>query len=95
MGSKRQVSVLLALTVFVSAALAQSTEGTVSGAITDPSGAYVVAATVTALNVGTGVSTAATTNSSGVYVFVSLQPGKYQITAEHSGFRPVSRPSRR
>src|SRR5947209_7136218 len=87
MGSKRQVSVLLALTVFVSAALAQSTEGTVSGTVTDPSDAHVAAAAVTALNLGTGVITSTVTNTSGVYVFASLPPGLYKVAAEHPGFR--------
>lgn len=87
MFGRRHVSVLLGMTLFASVMLAQTTEGTVSGAVTDPSGAYVVGAAITALNVGTGVSTATITNSSGVYVFASLPPGKYQITTEHSGFR--------
>src|ERR1051326_1103670 len=87
MGSKRLVSRLLAISVLVSAALAQSTEGTVSGTVTDPSDAHIAGAAVTALNIGTGVGTSTVTNSSGVYVFASLPPGRYRITAEHPGFR--------
>jgi carboxypeptidase family protein/TonB-dependent receptor-like protein len=87
MGSKRQVRVLLCMTLFVSAVLSQTTEGTVSGTVTDPSAAHVAAAAVGALNLGTGVTTATLTNSSGVYVFASLPPGKYKVTAEHPGFR--------
>src|SRR5262249_10504402 len=45
------------------------------------------AAAITALNVSTGVATATVTNTSGVYVFASLPPGQYQITAAHAGFR--------
>ena len=87
MGSRRLVCVLLGMTLFTCAALAQTTEATVSGAVTDPSGANVDAAAVTALNVDTGVTTSTLTNSAGVYVFPSLPPGKYQIAATRTGFR--------
>src|ERR1700693_4032565 len=87
MNSKRQASVLLGMTLLVFAILAQTTEGTVSGTVTDPSAAHVIAAAVRALNLGTGVTTSTVTNSSGVYVFASLPPGKYKVTAEHPGFR--------
>ena len=87
MGSGRLVRVLLGMTLFTCAALAQTTGGTVSGAVSDPSGANVDAAAVTALNVDTGVTTSTLTNSSGVYVFPALPPGKYQIAATRTGFR--------
>ena len=87
MGSSRQVSVLLGTMLFASAMLAQTTEGTVSGTVTDPSAAHVAGAAVMAVNVDTGVSTSTLTNTSGVYVFASLPPGKYRIAAEHPGFR--------
>jgi hypothetical protein len=73
--------------LFVPAVLAQTTEGTVSGAVTDPSGALVATAAITALNISTGVTTATVSNTSGVYVFASLPPGRYQLTAAHAGFR--------
>jgi hypothetical protein len=63
MGCKRQVSVLLGMTLSVSAVLAQTTEGTVSGTVTDPSAAHVVAAAVTAFNLGTGVAASTVTNT--------------------------------
>ena len=87
MNSLRLVCVWLGMTLFTCAALAQTTEATVSGAVTDPSGANVAAAAVTALNIDTGVTTSTLTNSSGVYVFPSLPPGKYQIASAHTGFR--------
>jgi len=87
MGSKRLVCVLLGITVLISAALAQTTEGAVSGTVTDPSGAHVAGAAVTAFNVGTGLGISTVTNSAGVYVFPSLPPGPYRIAAQHPGFR--------
>jgi hypothetical protein len=66
---------------------AQQTDATVSGTVTDPTGAHVVAAIVTALNANTGVATPATTNEAGIYTMPQLTPGKYNFTAEHPGFR--------
>ncbi len=73
--------------VFASFALAQGTEATVSGTISDPSGAHIVGATVTATNIDTGVSVVASSNEAGIFVFPSLPPGKYRVVAEHAGFR--------
>ncbi|MBZ5606585.1 MAG: carboxypeptidase regulatory-like domain-containing protein, partial [Acidobacteriia bacterium] len=44
-------------------------------------------ATVTALNIATGVRTPVQTNEAGIYTMPSLLPGKYTFTAEHAGFR--------
>ncbi|HLH00677.1 MAG TPA: carboxypeptidase regulatory-like domain-containing protein [Bryobacteraceae bacterium] len=63
------------------------TDARVSGTVSDPSGAAVVAATVTALNTSTGAATPVTTNEAGVYTMPSLPPGNYSFTAEHPGFR--------
>jgi hypothetical protein len=68
-------------------ALAQGIDATVSGAITDPSGAAVADVKVLALHQGTGITTSTASNQAGVYDFASLPPGKYRITAERPGFR--------
>ena len=62
--------------IWASLAMAQ-TNATVSGTVTDPSGAHVVDAAISALNVATGVTTSGLTNDAGVYVFGSLPPGRY------------------
>src|SRR5215468_683691 len=59
----------------------------VSGTVTDQTGANVAGATVTALDTTTGVSTPVTTNGAGVYTMPGLLPGKYNFTAESTGFR--------
>ena len=66
--------------------LSAQTDAAVSGTVTDPSGAHITGAAVTALNVDTGVASGANTNSAGVYAFPALAPGKYRLTAEHAGF---------
>lgn len=78
---------LLGLLLFAAAAAAQSTDATVTGAVTDPSGANVPNAVVTAENLATGVVSRTTANAAGVYSFAALIPGKYNFAAELSGFR--------
>jgi hypothetical protein len=59
---------------------------TVQGVVTDASGAAVPGAMVTLLNVGTHVSQSAKTDSGGIYHFVFVAPGSYQVSAENTGF---------
>jgi hypothetical protein len=74
--------------VFLSSTLAfAQTDATVSGTVTDPTGAHIVNATVTALNTATGIVTSTQTNQAGVYEFAALSPGQYRFTVEHPGFR--------
>ncbi|MDQ2832753.1 MAG: carboxypeptidase-like regulatory domain-containing protein, partial [Acidobacteriota bacterium] len=62
-------------------AFAQSTNaGDISGVVTDGTGAAVPGATVTVLNVNTGVSKDLTTNDSGVYDTSSIVAGTYKLT---------------
>jgi outer membrane receptor protein involved in Fe transport len=60
--------------------------GSLTGTVTDPSNAAVVGAQITALAVRTGVSQAATTDSSGIYRFTALLPGTYKVTINAQGF---------
>jgi hypothetical protein len=61
--------------------------GTITGTITDPSGARVAGAQITAVLASTNITRAVTTNGEGLYVFPALQIGTYVITAEHPGFK--------
>ena len=63
------------------AANAQSTNASIYGSVTDSSGAAAPKASVTATNIKTGVSQATVTNADGVYLFPSLQPGEYTVSA--------------
>jgi hypothetical protein len=60
--------------------------GSISGTISDKSGAVVVNATVSLKNLATGVSTAVTTNAQGLYSMPNLLPGDYQQSVEAAGF---------
>jgi hypothetical protein len=61
--------------------------GIVAGQVTDPSDAAVVGATVTLTDKATSISRTATTNDSGRYVFVDVNPAVYTITVNKTGFR--------
>src|SRR6202049_4751866 len=64
--------------------------GTISGTISDRSGAVVANATVSLQNLATGVTTAVTTNAQGLYSLPNLLPGDYQETVSAAGFeKPI------
>src|SRR5512137_2120086 len=65
---------------------AQVAGGTLSGTITDPSGATVPQAKVVIKNVATGVERVVTTNTEGFYTTPNLLPGGYQVTVSAKGF---------
>ncbi len=67
--------------------LAQGPAASVTGEIRDPSGAIVAAARVKARNTATGIERSTLTDSAGVFLLPSLQPGDYEIAVESSGFK--------
>ena len=67
-------------------AVGQTVTGAITGEVTDPSGAVVVGAQVTAENTATAVRTSTKTNSVGVYTIRFLPIGSYTLTIEASGF---------
>jgi Carboxypeptidase regulatory-like domain/TonB dependent receptor-like, beta-barrel len=70
-------------------AFAQTETATISGLITDESGAMVVGADVQLLSVQQGTTLNTKTNSAGLYVFANVQPGMYQIKVNQRGFKQV------
>jgi hypothetical protein len=76
----------LAAFLLTSAALGQTVTGSITGQVTDPSGAVVVGATVIAENAATSVKTSATTNAAGVYTIRFLPVGSYTVTIDATGF---------
>ncbi len=61
--------------------------GTITGTITDPSGAVIPGATVVATNVATGVQTTRQTTEAGVYVITPLPAGRYTVSVSAPGFQ--------
>ncbi len=77
---------LLCILAFAAPAHAQGF-GRIVGTITDPSGAIVANAKVTATEEGKGFSRTTTTNAEGYYVLDSLRPAQYDLMVELAGFR--------
>ncbi len=65
----------------------QNTNGSITGRLTDPSGAVISGARVTIRNLGTGEGRTLTTDASGDFTATLLLPGHYSVTAEHQGFK--------
>lgn len=68
-------------------AFGQSTTGSVSGSVSDPSGAVVTGATIMLVNSATGAERSTESGEAGTFVFQALQPGTYTISVEAKGFR--------
>jgi len=84
---------LIVLCLFVMTGVAgnaQQTTGSISGVVTDPSGAVVPDVSVTATSSATGAVTRTTSSADGVYLFVTLPSGGYAITAEKAGFKETT-----
>jgi hypothetical protein len=87
-------AVLLALAILFSllgSLPAQSPTGTISGSVTDSTGALVGKATVRITNVQTQEAHTAITNDAGDYLFPSVPTGEYILGAQASGFKQEQR----
>jgi Carboxypeptidase regulatory-like domain/TonB dependent receptor len=76
------VSMLLAIPFY-----AQTTNGSIQGQVTDPSGAVLGGATVTARNMDTGITVTAHSTDAGVYSLPDLRPGRYSIVVEAANLK--------
>ncbi len=86
------LSVCFCLSLLPNSAYAQTAAaGTITGTLTDPSGAAVPNATVVIHNADTGVDRSTTTNESGIYNATFLQPGHYELTVTKPGFAKLVR----
>jgi hypothetical protein len=79
------------LAASASVLLAQTTSTTILGTVTDPSGASVEGAKITARNVGTGVVTETVSTSSGDYTLPLLAVGEYEVSVEQAGFKSATK----
>ncbi|MGB8060565.1 MAG: carboxypeptidase regulatory-like domain-containing protein [Candidatus Sulfotelmatobacter sp.] len=68
-------------------ASAQTFRGTILGTVTDPSGAVIAGANVTAKNTGTGLVRSTTTSGDGSYSLPELPIGSYDVTVSQAGFQ--------
>jgi hypothetical protein len=61
--------------------------GSISGTVTDPTGAVIPGAAVTAHNTETGIDSSTQTNAQGFYSFPALPAGKYEVSIKAPGFQ--------
>src|SRR5436190_7754924 len=85
-------ALLFVLALAAAPAMAQTTNGVISGIISDAQGGVLPGVTVTARNVDTGVTRDGTTESDGRFRLAGLLPGRYELKAELQGFGTVTVP---
>ncbi|MFN7931796.1 MAG: TonB-dependent receptor [Bryobacteraceae bacterium] len=85
------LALLLSLALAALPLAAQTTAGQITGIISDPTGAMVAGASVTARNAATGATRLTTSNESGNYTIPLLEPGPYSVTVQKEGFRTAER----
>src|SRR3982075_4172259 len=86
---RRVVSAVLFSLFFSGPLIAQSTNASLTGRITDPKKAVITAATITVINAGTGIHYEGLTNETGTYYVSNLPPGRYRMEVEKLGFKAV------
>src|SRR5262245_51292950 len=90
---RRCVSIVVCLCAFALSAIAQTDRGTLTGTVSDTSGAVVPGVTVEAKNVGTGNVYQAGSSETGNFTLPQLPVGTYELTATLPGFKKFVRPS--
>ena len=88
----RRIAVLLvmALSIGMGLLFAQSDRGTITGEITDSSGARVAGASINVTATLTGLTVKVLSNADGIYTVSSLPIGQYSVSVEHPGFKKYS-----
>lgn len=92
--SLRAVLAIGALSViFAYTGVTQTTNGLITGTISDPTGAVVPGATITVTNLGTDLARSATSDDRGYYTIPQLPPAIYSVVVAKAGFASSERPS--
>jgi hypothetical protein len=95
LGAKMKVltklsTLLLGLPLSVMLVWAQSTTGSLTGTVTDPSGAAVPGALIKVESATRGITRDTRSSDLGTYIVPLLPPGVYRVTVSQDGFRPVT-----
>lgn len=84
---------LVLLLLFAGVAAGQANRASITGTVTDQTGAVIAGVDVAARNLDTNTESAAVTNNDGIYLVPNLPPGTYELTFRKSGFRTLVQPS--
>src|SRR5215467_2332437 len=88
----RTLAVLVTGPAFIACTLwGQSSSGTITGRLFDPAGQAVPGATLTLTRTDTGEVRTFTSDTIGEFIFTSIQPGPYDLTAKADGFKITDR----
>jgi Carboxypeptidase regulatory-like domain/TonB dependent receptor len=79
--------------IFLGMLQAQTNRATITGTVTDSSGAPMSGVEVIAKNLGTNVSTSSVTNEDGIYSIPNLFPGTYSVEFQKDAFKSLKYPS--
>ena len=82
------VCLLLSFT-FVNSVYAQVATATLSGVVTDQTGAVIPGVNIAVISIAQGFQRTAATSDEGIFVVPLLPPGNYTVKAEHEGFNPA------
>ena len=77
--------------VLISVAFGQTDRGTITGSVSDPTGAVVASAPIQVKNTQTGTAYSGATSATGNYSFPQLPPGTYELTVNVTGFKKFVR----
>ncbi len=81
----------LALSLFLAGLMGQTTNGTITGTITDPSGAAMGGVQIQVTRQDTGEQRSATSLDNGTYIIPQLPPATYDVTVAKTGFAKETR----
>ena len=85
--TKRTIANLLLASLFSSLAFAQTTNATLVGTVTDPQASVMAGVNITAKDLGTGTARATVSDANGNFRIFPLNPGRYEVTAQLTGFK--------
>lgn len=87
----RNILIVLALSVLSLSAFGQTSRGTVTGTVTDATGAVISGASVTLTNTGTNLTRSTVTNKEGFYRFDAVDLGDYKVKIAAQGFADITK----
>jgi hypothetical protein len=82
--------ILMLVPALTPVSFAQTDTGAIAGTVTDPTGAVIAGAAITATNTDNGLKLAAVSNGTGAFVILAVPRGNYKVEAKATGFAPAA-----